>query len=59
MLLRACNETNLMHYSPSVYSFTITLRVSGLLVADHQGDNWYVLYILVDCRLACLRWVPT
>jgi hypothetical protein len=32
----ACNEINLMHYLSSVYSFTIRLRVSGLLVAHHQ-----------------------
>jgi hypothetical protein len=53
-----CNETNLMHYLPSVYSVTILLHVSGLLVAHHQEvttyvcDNCYVLYVLVDCRQA-------
>jgi hypothetical protein len=31
-----CNETKLMHYLSSVYSVTITLHVSGLLVAHHQ-----------------------
>jgi hypothetical protein len=47
----ACNETNLMHYLLSVYSITIPLNFSGLLVAHHQEvkmyicDNWYVLYI--------------
>jgi hypothetical protein len=52
----APNETNLMLYLFSVYSVTIPLHVSGLLVAYHQEvtmyvcDNWYVLYVLVDCR---------
>jgi hypothetical protein len=52
----ACNEANLMHNLSSVYSVTIPLHVSGLLVAHHQEvtmyicDNWYVLYVLVDCR---------
>jgi hypothetical protein len=32
----ACNENNLLHYLSSVYSFTIPLHVSGLLVAHHQ-----------------------
>jgi hypothetical protein len=55
----ACNETNLMHYLPSVYSVITPLPVSGLLVAHHQEvtmyicDNWYVLYVLVDCRPTC------
>jgi hypothetical protein len=59
-LLHACNKTSLMHYLSSVYSVTIPLRVLGLLVAHHQEvamyicDNWYVLYILVDCQLAWL-----
>jgi hypothetical protein len=54
----ACNETNLMHYLSSVYSITIPLHVSGLLVAHHQEvtmhmcSNWYVSYVLVDCRQA-------
>jgi hypothetical protein len=54
----ACNETNLMYYLSSVYSVTIPLHVSGLLVVHHQEvtmhicDNWYVLYVLVDCRRA-------
>jgi hypothetical protein len=58
----ACNETNLMHCLSSVYSVTIPLHVLGLLVAHHQEvtmykrDNWYVLYVLVDCQLAWLRW---
>jgi hypothetical protein len=57
----ACNVTNLMHYLPSVYSFTIALHVSGLLVAHHQdvamyiSNNGYVFYVLVDCRWA---WTP-
>jgi hypothetical protein len=32
-LIYECNETNLMHYLSSVYSVTIPLHVSGLLVA--------------------------
>jgi hypothetical protein len=49
----ACNETNLMRYLSSVYSVTIPLHVSGLLVAHHQEvtmyicNKWYVLYVLV------------
>jgi hypothetical protein len=40
-----------MHYLPSVYSITIPLHVSDLLVAHHQGvimyicEKWYVLCI--------------
>jgi hypothetical protein len=51
----AYNEANLMHYLSSVYSVTIRLHVSGLLVAHHQEvtmyicDNWYVLYWKEDC----------
>jgi hypothetical protein len=58
----ACNETNLMHCLSSVYSVTIALHVSGLLVAHHQEitmyicNKWYVLYVLVDCQLARLEW---
>jgi hypothetical protein len=58
----ACNETNLIHYLSSVYSVTITLHVWGLLAAHHQEvtmyicNNLYVLYALVDCQLAWLRW---
>jgi hypothetical protein len=58
----ACNETNLMHYLSSVYSVTIPVHVSGLLVAHHQEvtmyicDNWYVLYVLADCRRAWKEW---
>jgi hypothetical protein len=53
----AYNETNMMHYLSSVYSVTIRLHVSGLLVAHHKEvtmyicDNWYVLYALVDCSI--------
>jgi hypothetical protein len=56
--LYVCNETNLIHCWSSVYSVTIPLHVSGLLVAYHQEvimyicNNWYVLYYLVDCQLA-------
>jgi hypothetical protein len=58
----ACNETNLMHYLPSVYSVTIPLHVSGLLVAHHQEvtmcicNNWYVLYVLADCQWTWREW---
>jgi hypothetical protein len=34
--LNVCNETNVMHYLSSVYSVSITLHVSGLLVYHHQ-----------------------
>jgi hypothetical protein len=46
-----------MLYLSSVHSVTIPLRVSDLLVAHHQEvamyicNNWYVLYVLVDCLL--------
>jgi hypothetical protein len=49
----AHDETNLMHYLSSVYSVTIPLHVSGLLVAHHQEvttyicNKWYVLYVVV------------
>jgi hypothetical protein len=52
-----CNETNLMHYLSSVYSVTIPLNVSGLLVAHHQKVTMhickkrYLLYVLVNCQL--------
>jgi hypothetical protein len=52
-----CNETNPMHYLSSVYSVTVPLHVSGLLVAHHQEltmyicYSWYVLYGLVDCTV--------
>jgi hypothetical protein len=42
-------ETNMMHYLSSVYSVTISVQLSGLLVAHHQEvtmytcDNCYVL----------------
>jgi hypothetical protein len=61
-LYGACNETNLMHYPSSVYSVTITLHVSGLLVVHRQEvimyicNKWYVLYGFVDCQLAWLEW---
>jgi hypothetical protein len=49
-----------MHYLrvSSVYSVTIPLHVAGWLVAHHQEvtmyicNSWYVLYVLVDCRIA-------
>jgi hypothetical protein len=46
-----------MHYLSSIYTVTIPLHVSGLLVAHHQEvttyicNKWYVLYVLVDCHL--------
>jgi hypothetical protein len=61
----ACNKTNLMHYLSSVYSVTIILHVSGFLVAHHQEvtmyicNNWYMLYVLVDCRQALMEWKVT
>jgi hypothetical protein len=51
-----------MHYLSPVYSVTTPLHVSGLLAAHHQEvtmyiwDNWYVLYVLVDCRWAWIEW---
>jgi hypothetical protein len=60
--LHACNETELMHYLSSLYSVTIPLHVAGFLVTHHQEvkmyicNHWYVLYVLVDCQLACLEW---
>jgi hypothetical protein len=59
-MIVTCNETNLMHHLSSIYSVTIPLHVSGLLVAHHQEvtmyvcDNCYVLYVLVDCRIYTL-----
>jgi hypothetical protein len=38
----ACNETNLMHYLSSVYSITIHLYVSGLLVVRHLEVTMYI-----------------
>jgi hypothetical protein len=48
-----------MHCLSSVYSVTIPLNVSSLLVDPHQEvtmyeyicDDWYVLYVLVGSRL--------
>jgi hypothetical protein len=42
----ACNETNLMHYIPSVYSVTIPLHVSDLLIAHYQEVTIYI-YVCV------------
>jgi hypothetical protein len=61
---RMCNETNLMHCVSSVYSVTIPLHVSGFLVAHRQEvtmyicDNWYLMYVLVDCQWAWMEWNP-
>jgi hypothetical protein len=52
-----------MHYLSSVYSVTIPLHVSGLLVAHHHEvtmyvfNKWYVLYVLVDCQLAWFHYL--
>jgi hypothetical protein len=54
----ACNETNLMHYFCSVYSITIPLHVSGLLVAHHQEVTICCMYTLLhpdDGQLASLE----
>jgi hypothetical protein len=57
-MIHAGNETNLMHYLSSVCSVTITLHVSGLLVAHQQEvtmyicNKWYVLYFAAACQLA-------
>jgi hypothetical protein len=54
-----------MHYLSWIYSVTIPLHVSGLLAAHHQEvtmyicNNWYVLYVLVDCQPACFAVVPS
>jgi hypothetical protein len=36
LICNACNETNLMHYLSSVYSVTIPLHVSRLLLAHKK-----------------------
>jgi hypothetical protein len=46
------NETNLMHYLSSVYSVTIPLHVSGLLVAHHQEVAMYTLLPPDDGQLS-------
>jgi hypothetical protein len=62
LTVNACNGTSLMHCLSSVYWATTPLHVSGLLVAHHQEvtmyirGNWYVLYVLVDCRRAWMEW---
>jgi hypothetical protein len=61
----SCNETNLMNYLSSFYSVTIPLHVSGLLLGYHQEatmyicNNWYVLYVSVDCRRASWWWASS
>jgi hypothetical protein len=61
----ACNSTNSIHYVSSVYSVTILLHVSSLLVAHHQEETmylcneWKVLYYLVLCKLASQLRVKT
>jgi hypothetical protein len=60
--LYAWNETNLMHCLPSVRSVTMPLYISVLPVAHHQEvtmyicNNWYVLYVLVDCQRTWMGW---
>jgi hypothetical protein len=47
-----------MYYLSSIYSVTIPLHVSGLLVVHHQEvtmyicNKCYVLQVSVDCQLA-------
>jgi hypothetical protein len=66
--MRVCNETNLMNYLSSVYSITIPLHVSDLLLTHHQEvtlyicNKWYVFYVLMDCQLTVnqnVQYVPT
>jgi hypothetical protein len=42
----ACNETKWMHYLSSVYSVTLPLHVSGLLV-DHPQE--VTMCICINC----------
>jgi hypothetical protein len=53
----ACNETKLMHYLSLVSSVTVSLHVSGLLVAHHKvamfiRNNLVRVVHLFDCRRA-------
>jgi hypothetical protein len=64
--IHACNKTNLKHcFLSSVYSVIKPIHVSGLLVSHHQEvamyicDNWYVSYVLVDCRRVRWQWAKT
>jgi hypothetical protein len=50
----ACNETNWLHYLSSVYSVTIPLHVSGLLVDHHQEVAIYI-YIYAIVRVVRLK----
>jgi NADH:ubiquinone oxidoreductase subunit len=43
-----CNETNWMHYLASVYPITMTVPVSGLLVAHHQDVTIYIYIYICD-----------
>jgi hypothetical protein len=58
------NESHPMHYLSSIYSVTIPLHVSGLIVAHHQEvtmyicKNWHVLYVLVGMELVMSEPVP-
>jgi hypothetical protein len=57
-MMCVCNDNNLMQYLSSVYSVTIPVHVSDLLVVHHQEvtmcmcNKWHVLYVSVDCQLA-------
>jgi hypothetical protein len=52
----ACNEINLMHYSSPVYSVTIPLHRSGLLVAHHQEVTVYRIYATIGtCCAFCFE----
>jgi hypothetical protein len=47
-LVTLCNESKLMHYLSSVYSVTITVHVSGLLVAHRQEVTMYTIEPLLS-----------
>jgi hypothetical protein len=46
------NETNPMHCLSSVYSVTVPLHVSGLLVVHHQEVTMYI-YMIIGMCCAC------
>jgi hypothetical protein len=54
-MIYACTETNSMHYLSSVYSVTLSLYVSGLLLAPSSGgDNVYMRRLVRAVRLSRL-----
>jgi hypothetical protein len=53
-LINVCIETNLMHYLSSVYSVTILLHVSGLLVAHHQEVTMHMQPLVRVVRFSSL-----